>query len=84
MTHPIEWPTPTQGCGQTLPVILVVDDAPDTLRMLCDALVLEGYEVLTARDAAEALDRFDVTVPDGVLLDAVMPGQAWPTRPLGA
>lgn len=55
-------------------VILVVDDALDTLRMLCDALAAEGYAVLAARDADEALQRFDITVPDGVLLDAVMPG----------
>lgn len=64
--------TPRQ---QALPVVLVVDDAPDTLRMLCDALVHEGYEVLAARDALEALERFEVTVPDAVLLDAVMPGR---------
>jgi DNA-binding response OmpR family regulator len=57
------------------PVILVVDDAPETLHMLCDALVLEGYDVLAARDTSEALERFEVTVPDGVLLDAVMPGR---------
>ena len=57
------------------PVILVVDDAPETLRMLCDALVLEGYDVLAARDTSEALERFEVTVPDGVFLDAVMPGR---------
>ena len=55
-------------------VILVVDDALDTLRMLCDALAAEGYAVLAARDAEEALQRFDLIVPDGVLLDAVMPG----------
>ncbi|WP_291516102.1 response regulator [Acidovorax sp.] len=55
-------------------VILVVDDALDTLRMLGDALAAEGYAVLAARDADEALQRFDITVPDGVLLDAVMPG----------
>ncbi|MEY4506741.1 MAG: hypothetical protein RL297_1319 [Pseudomonadota bacterium] len=60
---------------QPLPVVLVVDDAPDTLRMLCDALVHEGYEVLAARDTLEALERFEVTLPDGVLLDAVMPGR---------
>jgi DNA-binding NarL/FixJ family response regulator len=58
----------------TQPVILVVDDAVDTLRMLGDALVSEGYVVLAARDAEEALERFEVAVPDGVLLDAVMPG----------
>lgn len=55
-------------------VILVVDDALDSLRMLCEALAAEGYTVLAARDASEALQRFALTVPDGVLLDAVMPG----------
>lgn len=55
-------------------VVLVVDDAPETLRMLCDALALEGYTVLVARDAVEALERFEMAVPDAVLLDAVMPG----------
>ncbi len=60
--------------GRAQPVILVVDDALDALRMLCEALVAEGYVVLAARDTTEALERFEVTVPDGVLLDAVMPG----------
>lgn len=67
MTHDKQPPTNPH-------VILVVDDALDTLRMLCDALTQEGYTVLVARDAEEALQRFDLTVPDGVLLDAVMPG----------
>jgi DNA-binding response OmpR family regulator len=67
--------TPALLHAPARPVILVVDDAPETLRMLCDALVLEGYDVLAARDAAEALERFEVTVPDGVLLDAIMPGR---------
>jgi len=66
--------TPTSpDMGPARPVILVVDDAPETLRLLCDALVMEGYDVLAARDVPEALDRFEITVPDGVLLDAVMP-----------
>jgi len=56
-------------------VVLVVDDAPETLRMLCDALAQEGYTVLVARDAIEALERFEMAVPDAVLLDAVMPGE---------
>ena len=65
---------PDTGQPTSQRVILVVDDALDTLRMLCDALAAEGYAVLAARDAEEALQRFDLTVPDGVLLDAVMPG----------
>lgn len=56
------------------PVVLVVDDAIDTLRMLCDALAAEGYTVMVARDADEARERFEVNVPDAVLLDAIMPG----------
>ena len=70
-TDPVAAPPPP---ATTPPVILVVDDAVDTLRMLGDALVTEGYVVLAARDADEALERFEVAVPDGVLLDAVMPG----------
>lgn len=73
MNPPHSEPPPTPAPAR--PVILVVDDAPETLRMLCDALVMEGYDLLAARDTQEALDRFEVTVPDGVLLDAVMPGR---------
>lgn len=54
--------------------VLVVDDAPDTLRMLCDALAGEGYTVLVARDGLQALARLDVVTPDAILLDGVMPG----------
>ncbi len=54
--------------------VLVVDDAPDTLRMLCDALAGEGYTVLVARDGPQALARLDVVTPDAILLDGVMPG----------
>ena len=64
----------TTASGTAQPVVLVVDDSLDTLRMLGDALVAEGYVVLAARDAQEALERFEVAIPDGVLLDAVMPG----------
>ena len=55
-------------------VVLVVDDALGTLSMLCDALTAEGYDVLAAKDAKEALERLDIVIPDGILLDAVMPG----------
>lgn len=54
-------------------VVLVVDDDLGSLNMLCDALNTEGYSVLVARDAAEALQRFEMTLPDAILLDAIMP-----------
>jgi DNA-binding NarL/FixJ family response regulator len=63
-------PNPDRHLG----TILVVDDAPDTLRMLCDALAREGYTVLVARDGEQALSRLELVVPDAILLDAVMPG----------
>lgn len=57
------------------PVMLVVEDALDTLAMLCEALTQEGYDVLAARDVDEALERLSMTIPDGILLDAVLPGR---------
>jgi DNA-binding NarL/FixJ family response regulator len=54
--------------------VLVVDDAPDALRMLCTALASEGYTVMVAQDGAQALERLELVVPDAILLDAVMPG----------
>ena len=63
-------PAPMSSAG----TVLVVDDAPDTLRMLCDALAGEGYTVLVARDGPQALARLDVVTPDAILLDGVMPG----------
>ncbi len=56
------------------PVVLVVDDAPDSLGFLCDALSDAGYLVLIAQDGASALARLEWVVPDAILLDAVMPG----------
>jgi DNA-binding NarL/FixJ family response regulator len=56
------------------PVVLVVDDAPGSLGMLCDTLEGEGYTVLVARDGDAALQRLELVVPDAILLDAVMPG----------
>jgi DNA-binding response OmpR family regulator len=56
------------------PVVLVVDDAPSSLGMLCDSLEAEGYSVLIARDGDAALKRLELVVPDAILLDAVMPG----------
>lgn len=68
LEHPSSPITAHQG------TVLVVDDAPDTLRMLCDALAREGYTVLVARDGLQALARLDVVLPDAILLDGVMPG----------
>ncbi|MHC8308751.1 response regulator [Pseudomonas sp. GT1P32] len=55
-------------------VVLIVDDAPDNLAMLSDALNDAGYMVLVALDGLSALNRIERRRPDLILLDAMMPG----------
>jgi len=55
-------------------VILIVDDTPDNLAVLSDALDDAGYMVLVALDGLSALNRIQRRRPDLILLDAVMPG----------
>ena len=55
-------------------VALVVDDSPETLRLLTDALDGAGMTVMVALDGAAALRIVEQITPDIVLLDAMMPG----------
>jgi DNA-binding response OmpR family regulator/DNA-binding CsgD family transcriptional regulator len=55
-------------------VVLIVDDVPDNLAVLHDALDESGYTVLVATHGEAALQRARQAQPDIVLLDAVMPG----------
>lgn len=55
-------------------VVLLVDDAPDNLAPLHDALDGAGYTVLVALDGESAIRRAQQALPDMVLLDALMPG----------
>ncbi len=55
-------------------VVLIVDDVPDNLSLLHDALDEAGYTVLVATHGEAALLRATQAVPDIILLDAIMPG----------
>jgi DNA-binding NarL/FixJ family response regulator len=55
-------------------IALVVDDSPETLRLLTDALDGAGMTVMVAMDGAAAMRIVDQITPDIILLDAVMPG----------
>lgn len=55
-------------------VVLIVDDVPDNLSLLHDALDDAGYTVLVATNGEAALQRALQAVPDVILLDAIMPG----------
>lgn len=58
---------------ETGDIVLVVDDSPDTLRMLTDALEDAGMTVLVALEGEQALGIIAKITPDIVLMDAVMP-----------
>lgn len=54
-------------------VILVVDDSPETLGLLNEALENAGYAVLIALEGKQALTIAQSITPDMILLDAIMP-----------
>ncbi|MCL0090026.1 response regulator [Dehalococcoidia bacterium] len=53
--------------------ILVVDDDPDILEVLTTVLESRGYQVATARDGVEGLDKLKTGKPDLIILDLIMP-----------
>ncbi|HMV18468.1 MAG TPA: DNA-binding response regulator [Zoogloea sp.] len=55
-------------------IVLIVDDVPENLALLHDALDDAGHTVLVATDGESALLRARQSLPDVILLDAVMPG----------
>ncbi|MCK0209297.1 response regulator [Starkeya koreensis] len=55
-------------------IVLVVDDSPETLSLLTDALEAAGATVLVATEGANALALVERITPDVILMDAVMPG----------
>jgi CheY-like chemotaxis protein len=53
--------------------VLVVDDSEVIRELISVNLELEGFEVCTAEDGQDALDRIEEIRPDLVTLDVVMP-----------
>lgn len=53
--------------------ILIADDEPDILEILKYNLSNEGYEVTTAKDGDEALEKARRIQPDLIILDVMMP-----------
>jgi DNA-binding response OmpR family regulator len=59
---------------ETRDIVLVVDDSPETLRLLTEALEDAGMTVLVAREGEHALSIVEKVLPDVILMDALMPG----------
>lgn len=55
--------------------MLVVDDEPAVRESLASSLAFEDYEIDTAVDGLDALDKLDRVKPDLILIDILMP--AW-------
>lgn len=53
--------------------ILVVDDEPDIIKMIDVRLRANNYDVFTASDGAEGLEKVKRDKPDLILLDVMMP-----------
>ncbi|NLS06216.1 response regulator transcription factor [Rhizobium sp. P32RR-XVIII] len=54
-------------------IVLLVDDSPEALGFLSDALEQSGFSVLIATSGSAALNIVERITPDLILLDAVMP-----------
>ncbi len=53
--------------------VLIADDEPDILEILKYNLAAEGYDVVTAKDGDEALEKARRNQPDLIVLDVMMP-----------
>jgi DNA-binding response OmpR family regulator len=58
------------------PTVLVVEDEPDIVALLRDFLGVAGFDVLTAGDAATAVEVLDERQVDCVLVDVMLPGSS--------
>lgn len=55
--------------------ILIADDEQDILEIISFNLSKEGYEVTTAKNGVEAIEKARIINPDLIILDAMMPGK---------
>lgn len=63
--------SPSEG---TVPLVMVVDDDPDTQDIYSSILEHAGFAVIVVADGAEAVRRAQVELPDVILMDIDLPG----------
>jgi Response regulator containing a CheY-like receiver domain and a GGDEF domain len=56
------------------PIILIVDDTPINLKVLFEYLGDQNYEILVAEDGESAIEQAEISSPDLILLDVMLPG----------
>ncbi|HZK96781.1 MAG TPA: response regulator [Prolixibacteraceae bacterium] len=60
--------------ASSVKTILVVEDNESAVIQIKDILDESGYQILVARDGAEALGITSLVIPDAMILDLMMPG----------
>jgi len=60
--------------GSMVKTILLVEDSEPAVIQIKDILAESGYQILVARDGAEALETTSHAIPDAMILDIMMPG----------
>jgi two-component system alkaline phosphatase synthesis response regulator PhoP len=59
---------------ETNPIkILIADDEPDIIEIISYHLSKAGFEVFTAKDGSEAIEKAQLYTPDCIVLDIMMP-----------
>lgn len=54
--------------------IMIVEDHPLNLKLICDLLEMDGHEVFANPDAESALEQLEHVAPDVILTDVGLPG----------
>jgi PAS domain S-box-containing protein len=70
----LEQMLPPPRAAASRPTVLVVDDDPSVLEVVCTILERRDYRAVPASSGQEALARAAAEPPDAVVLDLVMPG----------
>lgn len=59
---------------ETAPIkILIADDEPDIIEIISFHLNKAGYEIASAKDGSEAIEKAKIFNPDCIILDVMMP-----------
>jgi two-component system alkaline phosphatase synthesis response regulator PhoP len=56
--------------------IMVVDDEENLVELVKAILEVEGYDIITASNGSECLEKLKAAKPDLLLLDMMMPGMS--------
>lgn len=76
ISAPVQQTSQDQDSTLTKAKILVVEDSMVTRKVIARTLTANGYEVMEAKDANEALADIEEKNPDLVLLDIILPGRS--------